>query len=459
MCGLAGFLLNEPRFADEAGRIARAMSDRLAHRGPDGDGVWVGDGVALSHRRLAILDLSEAGQQPMLSESGRHVMVFNGEIYNHLDIRAELGQQHAAPEWRGHSDTETLLAAIAHWGVEKTALRAYGMFALAVWDRQNKVLSLARDRFGEKPLYYGWVGKAFAFGSELKAIRAYPGFANQVCREALAQYLRFTYVPAPRSIYQGIFKLEPGCILSLAGPVPDLAPVGPLRPRQSDGSLSVTRYWSLSETVETGARDPIVSEVDGVDLLAHKLEQSVKRQMIADVPLGAFLSGGVDSSAIVALMQKQSMDKIRTFTVGFDEAGFDESPHARAVATHLGTEHTEIRISAAQSQDVIPRLPDIYDEPFADSSQIPTYLVCMVARTEVTVALSGDAGDEVFGGYNRYFWGPRVWSKVDWMPFPARRIAGVVISAIPVSTWDWLGNTVRVGKGPEDVTRLGRVDV
>ena len=455
MCGLAGFLVNNPLPTEESARIALAMSDRLAHRGPDGDGVWVGDSVALSHRRLAILDLTEAGQQPMLSDSGRYVMVFNGEIYNHLDIRAELAQQHAAPGWRGHSDTETLLAAIAHWGVEKTARRANGMFALAVWDRQTKVLSLARDRFGEKPLYYGWVGNAFVFGSELKAIRAFPGFANQVCREALAQYLRFTYVPAPRSIYQGIFKLEPGCILSLSGPAPAVAPVGPLRPGQSDGGLSITRYWSLAEAVEAGSGDPIVSEADGVDLLADTLKQAVKRQMISDVPLGAFLSGGVDSSAIVAMMQKQSIDKIRTFTVGFEEAGFDESPHARAVAAHLGTDHTEIRISSAQSQDVIPRLPELYDEPFADSSQIPTHLVCMVARTEVTVALSGDAGDEVFGGYNRYFWGPRVWSKVDWMPFPARRVVGAVISGIPMSTWDWLGKTIRVGKGSADVTRLG----
>ena len=456
MCGLTGFLADTPLPHDEAARIARGMSDTLAHRGPDGDGVWVGDAIALGHRRLAILDLSEAGKQPMISACGRYVMAFNGEIYDHLDIRSELEASGGAPSWRGHSDTETLLAAIALWGFEAALRRASGMFAIALWDRREKSLSLARDRLGEKPLYYGWAGKSFVFGSELKAIRAHPDFRPDVCREALAQYLRFTYVPAPRSIHRGVFKLEPGCVLTLAEGVPAAPPQDPVRPGGTFDGMSVTRYWSLAETVEAGARAPVSSDAEGVRLLSDTLEQAVRRQMISDVPLGAFLSGGVDSSTIVALMQRQSGRKVRTFTVGFDEAGFDEAPHARAVADHLGTDHTEIRVSAEQARAVIPDLPHLYDEPFGDSSQIPTHLVSRIAREHVTVALSGDAGDELFGGYNRYFWGPRIWDRVAWLPFPFRRVAGTAISAIPIAAWDGIGSLAdRLRPGTEGINRLG----
>jgi asparagine synthase (glutamine-hydrolysing) len=435
------------------------MAAGLRHRGPDGSGTWVDEdsGLALCHRRLAIVDLSAAGHQPMVSSRGRFVLAFNGEIYNHLALREELEAgtgrviPHPSPfqegegvtRWRGHSDTETLLAGIEAWGIEATLKKSVGMFAIALWDRQEKVLTLARDRFGEKPLYYGWVGKgddsALVFGSELKALRAYPGFHSPVCREALAQYMRFMYVPAPRSIYQGIFKLEPGCLLKVRGTPPSAAPPQPLRPGSTWGGVSMQRWWSLSEIVEAGARNPITDEAEAISTLEAQLHEAVRLQSLADVPLGAFLSGGVDSSAIVALMQQQSTRPIKTFTVGFQEAGFDESPHARAVAQHLGTEHTGLMVTAAEAQAVIPHLPTMYDEPFADSSQIPTHLVCSAARQQVTVALSGDAGDELFGGYNRYFWGPRIWNRLAWLPYPVRQALGKAIGAVPVARWDDLG--------------------
>ena len=371
-------------------------------------------------------------------------MAFNGEIYNHLALRAELDGMCIA--WRGHSDTETLLAGFEAWGVEATLKKAVGMFAIALWDAQERTLTLARDRFGEKPLYYGWVGQgadapgtAFVFGSELKALRAYPGFANSVCRQALAQYMRFMYVPAPRSIYQGVFKLEPGCLLTIRGKAPAAAPAQPLRPGADYETLSLRRWWSLADVVQAGAQSQITDEAEALQALESRLTEAVKLQSMADVPLGAFLSGGVDSSAIVALMQKQATRPVKTFTVGFEEAGFDESPHARAVAQHLGTDHAELFVTAAEAQAVIPHLPAMYDEPFADSSQIPTHLVCKAARQQVTVALSGDAGDELFGGYNRYFWSPRLWRNLAWMPFSARQALGAAISFIPEAGWDALG--------------------
>jgi asparagine synthase (glutamine-hydrolysing) len=442
------------------------MANSLRHRGPDDLGLWMDEsaGLALGHRRLAILDLSPAGHQPMISACGRYVMAFNGEIYNHLELRGKLG----APEvsqltrndrveensierartggWRGHSDTETLLVGIAAWGLEATLKICVGMFAIALWDRQTRTLSLARDRLGEKPLYYGWVGngddRAFAFASELKALRAYPGFANPVCRQSLAQYLRFMYVPAPRSIYQGVYKLEPGCILTLAGSLPAQAPSDPLRPGQEHGSLRIDRWWALAEVVTQGA-----GSVESEEVLLTQLEltlaRAVQDQSLADVPLGAFLSGGVDSSTIVALMQQQARESgaapVQTFTIGFDEAGFDESPYARAVAMHLGTQHYEMRVTAQMAQDVIPTLPWMYDEPFADSSQVPTHMVCKAARQHVTVALSGDAGDELFGGYNRYFWGPRIWNRLGHLPPVLRRALGAGLQSLPVSLWNSVG--------------------
>ena len=459
MCGLAGYFSTavQQGMSETATQMARA----IVHRGPDDAGAWADEsaGLALGHRRLSIVDLSAAGHQPMHSASGRWVIAFNGEIYNHMALRDALQADNVAPAWRGHSDTETLLAAFECWGVEATLQRCVGMFAIALWDRQTRTLTLARDRFGEKPLYYGWVGqgeqRAFVFGSELKALKAYPGFDAPVCRQALAQYLRFMYVPAPRSIYQGIYKLEPGCLLTVQGQPPATAPLRPLRPGQVHGSLQVSRWWSLAAAVQAGASNPITSEADALRLVDEQLTNAVSLQSLADVPLGAFLSGGVDSSTIVALMQRQSSRPVKTFTIGFDEAGFDESPHALAVARHLGTEHHEMRVTAQMARDVIPHLPHMYDEPFADSSQIPTHLVCKAARQQVTVALSGDAGDELFGGYNRYFWGPRIWHRLSWLPMPLRQTLGHSVAAVPIGAWDAMGAPLGVGGGTGGVARLG----
>ena len=440
MCGIAGLWAAAGRGVDDLHGVALRMALAIDHRGPDEAGAWTDEqaDIALGHRRLSIVDLSPAGHQPMASAGGRFVIAFNGEIYNHLDLRAELYLPGAEPAWRGHSDTETLLAAFEQWGVESTLTRTVGMFAIALWDKRAHTLYLARDRFGEKPLYYGWANGTFVFGSELKALQAFPGFANPVCRQALQQYFRFTYVPAPRSIYQGIYKLEPGCLLSIRGQPPASAPTEPLRAPGSHDSVSLRRWWALGDAVTAGASALIADEAEATDLLEQHLSKAVGLQSLADVPLGAFLSGGVDSSTIVALMQHQASRPVKTFTIGFDEADFDESPHALAVAQHLGTEHHEMRVSVQMARDVIPALPHMYDEPFADSSQIPTHLVCRAAREHMTVALSGDAGDELFGGYNRYFWGPRIWQRVAWIPFPARQALGKLLSAVPVSAWDAL---------------------
>ena len=472
MCGFCGFLTTDESVLRHAESVATSMASAIQHRGPDDAGAWAeaSAGIALGFRRLSILDLSSAGHQPMRSASSRFVMAFNGEIYNHTDLRDLLSaEQFGKPlqAWRGHSDSETLLACFEAWGLEETLQKTVGMFAIALWDTQTRTLHLARDRFGEKPLYYGWaaransVAPAFVFGSELKALRSYPGFANPVSREALALYMRFTYVPAPYSIYQNIFKLEPGCMLSIntdlstnirtninaalpqAGKLPDeayvsIVPTEPLRPPAVQDGLRMHRWWSLASTVEAGAQNQINSEDEAIETLEQRLKDAVRLQSLADVPLGAFLSGGVDSSCIVAMMQAQASSPVKTFTVGFEEAGFDESPHARAVAEHLGTEHNALFVSAKQAQAVIADLPSMYDEPFADSSQIPMHLVCKAARQQVTVALSGDAGDELFGGYNRYFWGPRIWSRLAWLPYPARQALGASIRAVPTAGWDAL---------------------
>lgn len=460
MCGFAGFLQSKPiGLVTEV--VVTQMANAISHRGPDDSGFWVDAqaGIALAHRRLAIVDLSAAGHQPMASGSGRFMLTYNGEIYNHAEIRHELQKQRAAIAWKGHSDTETLLAAFEHWGVVPTLQRCVGMFAIALWDKQSSRLTLARDRFGEKPLYYGWAGQgdqaAFVFGSELKALRAYPGFDAPVCRQALAQYLRFMYVPAPRSIYQGVYKLEPGCLLNIDVPPPLQHPGQPLRPGQSHGGLHVQRWWALADAVTAGAEQLVADEKQALQMLEAQLSESVRLQSLADVPLGAFLSGGVDSSTIVALMQKESSRSVKTFTIGFEEAGFDEAPYARAVAEYLGTDHHEMRVSSAMAQDVMRQLPEMYDEPFADSSQIPTHLVCKAARGQVTVALSGDAGDELFGGYNRYFWGPRVWKRLAWMPFPLRQLIGGVLTAVPATRWNAAGRAVDVLAGKNGVARLG----
>lgn len=439
MCGFAGFFQSSSVRPEATAAVVMRMALAIAHRGPDDAGAWADAeaGLALGHRRLAIVDLSAAGQQPMQSTGGRYVMAYNGEIYNHLELRAELG---VVRKWRGHSDTETLLVGFEAWGVEATLRKAVGMFAVALWDKAERRLTLVRDRMGEKPLYYGWVRGAFVFGSELKALRAYPGFDNPVSRDALALYMQHCVVPAPYSIYENIYKLQPGCLLTLASS--DLAAK----------AVHIEPYWQLTDAVRRGLANPIHSEAEALGELETALASAVALQAVADVPLGAFLSGGVDSSAIVALMQAQSDRPVQTFTVGFDEAGFDESPHALAVARHLGTDHHALRVTAADAQGVIPLLASMYDEPFADSSQIPTHLVSKAARQHVTVALSGDAGDELFGGYNRYFWGQRVWNRLAWMPSALRQGMGSGISAIPTPAWDALGRAL---PGTHAVARLG----
>lgn len=441
MCGLAGFLSSMPFGNDEGHAIVSNMTSRISHRGPDDAGEWIDpdDGIALGHRRLSVLDLSPAGHQPMVSSCGRFVIAFNGEIYNHLELRTELQLSGHAPLWRGHSDTETLLAGFAAWGVRATLKRSVGMFAIALWDKSERALILARDRFGEKPLYYGWAGKgdsqALVFGSELKSLRVYPGFDNPVDRSVLSLYFQYCTVPAPYSIYENVFKLLPGHMLFINSR--DLG-----KRKVSDES-----YWQLSDAVRQGQANPVKDEIEAVSLLDSTLREVVSLQAVADVPLGAFLSGGVDSSTIVALMQSQSILPVQTFTIGFNEAEFDESPHALAVARHLGTKHHEIRVTSDDALSVIPLLPKLYDEPFADSSQIPTYLVCKAARQNVTVALSGDAGDELFGGYNRYFWAERIWKRTDYLaPFFRQRLAAG-IQHVPIEVWNTAGGLLPGRKG------------
>lgn len=419
MCGVAGFLGT----GSGAVAIARAMADTLTARGPDDVGVWgeSGAGAVLAHRRLAILDLSPAGHQPMHSSNGRYVIVFNGEIYNHLELRARL----QGAGWSGHSDTETLLAAIEAWGLTLTLQRAVGMFAIALWDRERRELFLARDRLGEKPLYYGWQGDSFLFGSELKALRAHPAWRHEIDRDALALYMRYGYVPLPYSIHPGVRKLIPGSILTL----PVNAAVGSLPIPQA--------YWSVRDVVSRPRRErpdaEAIAELDG------SLRRAVAGQMVADVPLGAFLSGGIDSSTVVALMQAQSARPVRTFAIGFAEASHDEAGYARAVAAHLGTDHTEMYVSPGDALALIPGLPELYDEPFGDSSQIPTCLVAQLARRHVVVSLSGDGGDELFGGYSRYVLGRSLWRTIGPCPRPLRKAVGRAMQALGPERWDRLG--------------------
>jgi len=434
MCGIAGIFIFPAERLDAP--IIR-MAATLDHRGPDDRGIWVdeGAGVALAHRRLSVLDLSPAGHQPMTSASGRFVVSYNGEIYNHLDLRDEMENEGLAPAWRGHSDTETLLAAIDAWGLEKTLEKCVGMFAFALWDRRERTLSLVRDRIGEKPLYYGWVKDALVFGSELKAIRAYPEFSNRIDRKALALFLRHNYIPAPWSIYENIWKLPPGCFVRFHAHT--LA-----EERNTPGD--VRAYWSARAIAEAGIREPFRGmEDEAADELIRLISQSLAGQRIADVPLGAFLSGGIDSSAVVALLQVQSLSPVRTFTIGFHEDAYNEARQARDVAHHLGTDHTELYVTADEARSVIPSLPAIYDEPFADSSQIPTYLVARLARRRVTVALSGDGGDELFGGYNRYFWVTRLWRWLGAAPAALRACIASGLLAVPPAAWNRVFPAVR----------------
>ena len=421
MCGLTGFWNPDGFSALTGQRCVETMVMRLAHRGPDDSGVWVDAkiGIAFAHRRLSILDLSPAGHQPMVSVSGRFVMIFNGEIYNHLALRQEL----SGVAWKGHSDTETLLVAIAAWGVERALDKCYGMFAFALWDRQEQTLTLARDRLGEKPLYYGWQGGIFLFGSELKALRAHPAFQGEIDRESLTLFLQYNYLPASSSIYKGIRKLLPGTFLVLRG-------AGAACAKQKI-------YWSASQLAVQGQRDLFPGDAqEAAEELERLLSRSVTGQMLADVPLGAFLSGGVDSTCVVALMQAQTGRAVKTFTIGFQNSHYNEAEQAKSVARHLGTDHTELYVTSGEAMAVIPRLPELYDEPFADSSQIPTFLVAELARRDVTVALSGDGGDELFGGYNRHLWVPQLWQRYGLIPRPLRAMAARILKALPPHSWD-----------------------
>lgn len=437
MCGIAGFWSYATPLASEvAATTAHEMAQTLIHRGPDDAGVWLSDRecLALAHRRLSIQDISLSGHQPMISASGRYVIAFNGEIYNHLQLRQMLNCR----SWRGHSDTETLLAAFEIWGIEATLSRMVGMFAIVLWDQERRELILMRDRLGEKPLYYGWQGKTFLFGSELKALRSHPSWRGEIDRNALASFMKFSYVPLPHSIFKGVRKLLPGCTLTLRI---DTAP----------GTMPVpVPYWS-AKAVAQQLRVDTFDERQAMKELDTLLREAVSGQMMADVPLGAFLSGGVDSSSVVALMQAQSIQPIRTFSIGFAEADYDETHHAKAVATHLGTNHTELYVTPGDAMQVIPQLLKIYDEPFADSSQIPTYLLAKLATRDVAVALSGDGGDELFGGYNRYLWGHRIWPRIGGIPRPLKRVAGCLMTALTPTQWDRLFSLVPGSKPPPAV--------
>ncbi len=426
MCGIAGLFDPRQRSGpDRLGRWAADMAAAVTHRGPDDAGLWVDpDGrVAFGHRRLAVVDLSPNGHQPMTSADGRWVLSYNGEIYNFTELRRLLSEQGVA--FRGSSDTEVLLEAVQKWGVDAALDASEGMFALALWDRQRRALHLVRDRFGEKPLYYGWAGQSLAFGSELKSLRCLADFSPELDRDAVALYLRASCIPAPRTVYRGVCKVRPGQIVTFDDrAVPGVLPAG--RP-----------FWSARTAIEDARRRPLSGSSGSlVDQTEEVLTRSVADRMVADVPIGAFLSGGVDSSLVVALMQKTSDRPVQTFTAGFAEREFDESDEAAAVASHLGTDHTALRVGDSDAAAVIPRIPDIWDEPFADISQIPVLLVSELARTKVTVSLSGDGGDELFAGYNRHAWLERLWRHGSLLPVPVRRAAGSALERIPPSVAD-----------------------
>lgn len=425
MCGISGFLDRSHQSGKkELEASVIEMTNTLHHRGPDDSGTWADAeaGIALGHRRLSIVDLSPEGHQPMRSFCGRYVISFNGEIYNFRALRGELeGMGH---EFRGHSDTEVMLACIAQWGLLPAVKRFNGMFAFALWDREERTLHLVRDRLGEKPLYYGWMGKTFLFGSELKALRAHHSFKGELNRDAVALYLRHCYIPAPYSIYRDVYKVQPGMVVTVD-------------PADGIGSVATNCYWSARAAAERGVAEPFSGSVqDAVDHMDELLADAVKLRMHADVPLGAFLSGGIDSSTIVALMQAQSEKGVQTFTIGFHEPRYNEAENAKAVAQHLGTVHTELYVRPEEAMAVIPRLATLYDEPFADSSQIPTFLISELARRHVTVSLSGDGGDELFAGYDRYFWGASIWKKISPLPIGLRKLGARGLKTLSPDVWE-----------------------
>ncbi|RJP74847.1 MAG: asparagine synthase (glutamine-hydrolyzing) [Desulfobacteraceae bacterium] len=403
------------------------MALALSHRGPDDGGIWFDPeaGAGLAHRRLSIIDLSEEGHQPMISHSGRYVIAFNGEVYNFKELRKELHQEPIA--WRGNSDTEVMLAAFDHWGIRRAVKQFIGMFAFAVWDRQDHLLYLCRDRLGIKPLYFSRISKGLLFGSELKAIMKHPDFVPEINPDALSLFFRYSNIPAPYSIFQHTWKLMPGTILSIS---PEELQKGSRHPEAET-------YWSALDIAEAGQGNMVsIGFQEAAEQLESLLGDAIRLRMISDVPIGAFLSGGVDSSAIVALMQAQSTRKVKTFSIGFRETGYDEAGYAKAIAEHLGTDHTELYVSSEDALQVIPDLPAFFDEPFSDSSQIPTYLLSKLTREHVTVCLSGDGGDEVFGGYNRHFLWESIWRNIKWIPAPARVTLARMFQSVPPGMWD-----------------------
>ena len=442
MCGLAGAMPMER----DGGAVLAKMIAAIRHRGPDGQGQWVDPdhAVGLAHARLSIQDVSSAGIQPMTSAAGRYDLVFNGELYNHPALRAELARSGSAPAqgWRSGTDSETLLAAIDAWGMADTLPRLQGMFAFVVWDRQRRALTLVRDRVGEKPIYYAWMDGHFLFGSELPALRAHPAFRAEIDRQALTALLRLNHIPAPWTIYRGVRKLLPGTMLTV---------------RPGDAAAEPVPYWSAQRVVDAGQREPWVGTPEAaVDALGVLLDDVVRGQMRADVPVGAFLSGGIDSTVVAALMQRHAAAPVPTFAVGFDVPAFNEADHAAAVARHLGTDHTTLMVTAADALEMIPRLATIYSEPFADASQLPTALVALLARRSVTVALAGDGGDELFGGYNRYWQGVRLAALLRAVPQPVRQVMAAAIGRVSASAWDRvLGRLARRAAGWGPQVRVG----
>ncbi len=424
MCGLTGYWDTEQASTQQQLQaVTHDMCEALLHRGPDASGTWAdaATGVTLGHRRLAILDLSPHGAQPMHSAHERFVIVYNGEIYNHLELKRKLTSTGNAVKWRGHSDTEVILAGFEAWGVHYTVEQMVGMFAIVVWDRQSKLLYLIRDRLGEKPLYYGWLGKHFVFASELKSLRAHPAWQLDVDPNAVALLMRYNCIPAPYSIHTNIRKLEPGHMLIL----------------NSEQAITDVAYWQLKDVINNPRKSyTFTSPQQAVDVLETNLKNTIKQQMMADVPVGAFLSGGIDSSTIVALMQTQSVQPVKTFTIGFTGDHYNEAEYAAAVAKHLHTQHTELYLSPDHVREIIPNLANLYDEPFADSSQLPTYIVAKLAREQVTVSLSGDGGDELFAGYNRYTWVQKIWRTIEFLPLPLRIALQKFILLLPPQYWN-----------------------
>jgi len=423
LCGIAG-LMDRRLSSEKIDDTLRAMGSALRHRGPDADGIWCEPkaGLGFAHRRLSIIDISETGAQPMTSANGRYVITYNGEIYNFIEMRRELAA--GGKSFSGTSDTEVMLAAIEAWGLTNAVSRFVGMFAFALWDRETRTLSLVRDRLGIKPLYWAAFGELFLFASELKALRACAGWQSEIDPNALTSYMRWNYIPGPQTIYQGVHKLEPGAILSF----------GP------DRTLHIERYWDARQIVGDKIADRrSFSDSEAISELDRLLKRAVGSHMVADVPLGAFLSGGIDSSLVVALMQAQSTRPVKTFSIGFQDDAYDEAKYARRVAAHLGSDHTELYITPEHALEVIPKLPLIYDEPFADSSQLPTFLVSEMTRPHVTVALSGDGGDELFAGYTRYQWADAVWRRCRFLPLAVREMAAKFLRALPAATWSMAG--------------------